>query len=135
MHCQVVERKERRRLKMSDEAPIEYYATVLFVQAVAEDGKISPDEAKAVEEALGGFLEGMESEEDAMELLDEVAGNIQDDIEGYQEDLEEAIKFFAGQKKELKTSLLDLMKDLAGADGVSAQEKKFFQGLKGAWKI
>ena len=46
-----------------DTNSMEYYAAVLFVQAVAEDGNLSQEEAAAVEQALGGFLEGAESGE------------------------------------------------------------------------
>jgi uncharacterized tellurite resistance protein B-like protein len=117
------------------EESIEYYATVLFIQAIAEDGKISPKEAKAVEEALGGFLEGLESEEEAEDLLNSVMEEISEDLDGYKESLTEAIQFFGGQDKELRKNFLELMGDLAGADGVSKAEKNFLDKLKTAWKV
>lgn len=118
-----------------DTSSMEYYAAVLFVQAVAEDGKLSQEEAAAVEEALGGFLEGAESEYEAIDLLNYIAEEISENIDSYLESMKGAIEFFSEQKKEVRSGILELMEDLAGADGVSAKEKKFFQGLKSAWKV
>ena len=114
---------------------IEYHAAVLFVQAVAEDGVLSQDEATAVEGALEGFLEGMESDVKAIDCLNHIANAISNDRDGYRESVKDAIEYLADQKKELKSGMLDLMKDLAGVDGVSEKENKFFNLLKPKWNL
>ncbi len=114
---------------------IEYHAAVLFVQAVAEDGVMSQEEATAVEGALEGFLEGMESDVKAVDCLNHIVNTIKNDPDEYKASIKTAIEYLADQKKELKSGMLSLMKDLAGADGVSEQENKFFQLLKPKWNL
>ncbi|MBK9498297.1 MAG: hypothetical protein IPQ05_03615 [Leptospiraceae bacterium] len=114
---------------------LEYYAAILFVQAVAEDGKLSQEEAKGVEDALGGFLEGAGSEIPAIDFLNHIADEMTENIESYVESLKEAIIFFGEQNDEVRAGILDLMKDLAGTDGVSFIESKFFDKLKSAWNL
>jgi hypothetical protein len=114
---------------------IEYYAAILFVQAVAEDGKLSQKEAKGVEDALGGFLEGAGSEIPAIDYLNHIAEDMTENHDAYLESLKEAISFFAEQNDEARAGILDLMKDLAGTDGISFRESKFFYKLKSAWNL
>ncbi len=118
-----------------DTNSMEYYAAILFVQAVAEDGVLSEKEAKGVEEALGGFLEGAGSEKPAIDYLNHIAEEITGNTNSYLESLKEAISFFAEQNDEVRAGILELMEDLAGTDGVSFREKKFFHKLKSAWKV
>lgn len=114
---------------------MEYHAAVLFVQAVAEDGVLSQDEAAAVEGALEGFLEGMESDVKPIDCLNHIANSITTNRDGYLQSVKDAIEFMAEQSKELKSGMLSLMKDLAGVDGVSEQENKFFKLLKPKWNL
>jgi hypothetical protein len=121
---------------MSDnKKSIEYYAGVLFVQAVAEDGVLSEEEATAVEEALAGFLEGLESEAEPADVLDLIASEVTGNIEGYKKSLKEAIEFVASQDEKFRLSIFDLMKDLATSDDLSIEEMKFFKALKPVWGI
>lgn len=114
---------------------MEYYAAVLFVQAVAEDGVLSQDEAVAVEAALEGFLEGMGSKVKAADCLTYISNTIMTDRDEYFQSMKDAIEFMADQNKELKSGMLDLMRDLAGVDGVSEKENKFFNLLKPKWNL
>lgn len=80
-------------------------------------------------------MEGAGSEIPAIDFLNHIADEMTENTESYVESLKEAIIFFGEQNDEVRAGILDLMKDLAGTDGVSFIESKFFDKLKSAWNL